>query len=150
MGKHVAAPVCDHEQPSVSLTGLSPPRTPTAVLPGHDLSLLRLGPTQRGTGGLCGQLPVDVRVVATGRPDSQAQKAGLWSVSPRGQPGCGVSGPVFAGGLNVTPGPVCGPALPSECRLGAAVHFFLFSLAAPLQALGWFSSFRLDLQDNPY
>ena len=41
------------------------------------------------TGGLCGQLPVDVTVATTGRPDSQAQKAGLWSVSPRGRPGRG-------------------------------------------------------------
>ena len=50
----------------------------------------------------------------------------------------------------MTPGPVCGPGLPPERCLGAAVHFFSLSLVAPLQVLSWFSSFQLDLQDDFY
>ena len=129
----MAAPACDQEQPSVSIMGLSPPfflgwgddhsRGRASAPGGHDLSLLRLG---------------DRRVVwsAPRRCDSGDHR-------PTGQPGP-ESRPVvgespraawpwrvFAGGLNVTPGPACGPALPSECRLGAAVRFFLLSSCGP-------------------
>ena len=112
--------------------------------------------------------PVCVTVVTTGRPDLQVWKAHMCSACPQadqtsrsGKHTCALRvsegslawwgrAAVFVGGLTVTPGPVCGPGLPPEPCLGAAVHFFLLLLAAPLQVLGWFSSFKLDLQDDFY